>query len=57
VFTVFPHDLVNAPRRFADRFFAVADWRDFARGGHFAAWEQPAGYAWGVRRALELAQG
>ncbi|WP_228508714.1 hypothetical protein [Herbiconiux sp. VKM Ac-1786] len=27
VFTVFPHDLVNAPRCFADRFFAVADWR------------------------------
>ena len=56
VFTVFPHDLVNAPRRFADRFFAVADWRDFDSGGHFAAWERPADYAWGVRRALELAQ-
>jgi pimeloyl-ACP methyl ester carboxylesterase len=54
-FTVFPKDLVNAPRRFADRFFAVADWREFDRGGHFAAWERPADYLWGVRRALETA--
>lgn len=54
VFTVFAHDLVNAPRRFAERFFAVADWREHARGGHFAAWERPADYLWGVRRALEL---
>jgi pimeloyl-ACP methyl ester carboxylesterase len=55
VFTIFPSDLVNAPRGFADRFFAVADWRTFDRGGHFAAWERPADYLWGVRRALELA--
>ncbi|MDF2824525.1 MAG: epoxide hydrolase, partial [Mycobacterium sp.] len=34
-FTVFPHDLVNAPREFADRFFAVADWRELSGGGHF----------------------
>ncbi|QJU55351.1 epoxide hydrolase [Herbiconiux sp. KACC 21604] len=57
VFTVFPHDLVNAPRRFAERLFAVADWREFERGGHFAAWERPDDYLWGVRRALELARG
>lgn len=55
VFTIFPQDLVNAPRRFADRFFAVADWREFERGGHFGAWERPADYVWGVRRAIALA--
>jgi pimeloyl-ACP methyl ester carboxylesterase len=56
VFTVFPRDLVNAPRRFADRYFAVAGWRAFDRGGHFASWERPDDYLWGVRRALELAR-
>ena len=54
VFTVFAHDLVNAPRRFAERFFTVADWREHAAGGHFAAWERPEDYVRGVRRALEV---
>ncbi|GAB44164.1 alpha/beta fold hydrolase [Gordonia terrae] len=53
VFTLFAHDLVNAPRQFANRHFAVADWREFDRGGHFAAWERPDDYIWGLRRALE----
>jgi pimeloyl-ACP methyl ester carboxylesterase len=53
VFTLFAHDLVNAPRQFANRHFAVADWREFARGGHFAAWERPDDYVWGLRRALQ----
>lgn len=53
VFTVFPRDLVNAPRRFAERFFTVADWREFEHGGHFAAWECPDDYVWGVRQAVD----
>lgn len=52
VMTVFPRDLVNAPRQFVERFFSVVDWREFPHGGHFAAWEQPADYVEGVRRAL-----
>ncbi|MFS0852416.1 alpha/beta fold hydrolase [Microbacterium sp. 179-I 3D4 NHS] len=56
VFTIFSHDLVNAPRRFAERFFRVVAWREFPLGGHFAAWERPADYAWGVRRALEVSR-
>ncbi|WP_055477166.1 epoxide hydrolase family protein [Gordonia sp. HS-NH1] len=52
VFTLFGHDLVNAPRRFANRKFDVVEWRDFDRGGHFAAWERPDDYVWGLRRAL-----
>jgi pimeloyl-ACP methyl ester carboxylesterase len=54
-FTVFPHDLVNAPREFADRFFNVQDWREHSSGGHFAAWERPNDYAEGVRTAVALA--
>jgi pimeloyl-ACP methyl ester carboxylesterase len=55
VFTIFPHDLVNAPREFAERFFDVRVWREESRGGHFAAWEQPARYAAGIHDAVRLA--
>jgi pimeloyl-ACP methyl ester carboxylesterase len=56
VMTVFPADLVNAPRRFVERFFDVAEWLEFPHGGHFAAWEQPQDYLIGVRRAIEVAR-
>ena len=52
VFTIFAHDLVNVPRHFAERFFDVVAWREYDRGGHFAAWERPEDYLWGVRTAL-----
>ena len=54
-FTVFPRDLVNAPRTFAERFYDVRVWREEPSGGHFAAWEQPEAFVRGVRDALELA--
>ncbi|WP_432519222.1 alpha/beta fold hydrolase [Kineococcus sp. SYSU DK006] len=54
VVTMFPGDLVNAPRRFAERFFDVVAWCEFERGGHFAAWERPHDYLWGVRTALQV---
>jgi pimeloyl-ACP methyl ester carboxylesterase len=56
VMTVFPRDLVNAPRQFVERFFEVVGWIEFPRGGHFAAWEEPEDYVRGVRRALEFAR-
>ena len=56
VVTVFPVDLVNAPRRFFERFFTVVDWLEFPSGGHFAAWEQPEQYVEGIRRALAVAR-
>ncbi len=56
VFTVGPRDLVNAPREFAERVFAVHSWHDLPSGGHFAAWEQPAAYAVGVAEAVALAR-
>jgi pimeloyl-ACP methyl ester carboxylesterase len=52
VFTVFPRDLVNAPRRFAERYFNVVEWHELGHGGHFAAWEHPTDYTAGVRAAL-----
>jgi pimeloyl-ACP methyl ester carboxylesterase len=54
-FTIFPKDLVNAPREFAARFFDVRSWVEEPRGGHFAAWECPERYAAGVRTAMSLA--
>lgn len=56
-FTVFPKDLVNAPREFAARFFNVRSWVEPVGGGHFAAWERPDDYVDGVRTAVELAAG
>ena len=55
VFTVFPQDLANAPRTFAERFYDVKDWREEPAGGHFAAWEQPELFVAGVQSALSLA--
>lgn len=39
--SMFPKDLVPAPRQFAQRIFNVQRWRDMPRGGHFAAFEEP----------------
>ncbi|WP_114560649.1 epoxide hydrolase family protein [Desertihabitans aurantiacus] len=54
-FTLFPRDLANAPREFAERFHDVRSWEEPPAGGHFAAWERPEDYVRGVRTALELA--
>ena len=54
-FTLFPNDLVNAPRSWAERFYDVRSWRELESGGHFAAWERPEEFVAGVRAALALA--
>ena len=36
-FAIFPKDLVNAPREWAERFYNVQRWTEMTRGGHFAA--------------------
>ncbi|MBM7244194.1 hypothetical protein HQO38_15025 [Rhodococcus fascians] len=41
VMSVFPADLVNARRSFAERLFDVRAFYEHTEGGHFAAWEQP----------------
>jgi pimeloyl-ACP methyl ester carboxylesterase len=53
--TIFPLDLVPAPRSFAERFFNVRVWGEEPSGGHFAAWERPERFAAGLRAAVALA--
>ncbi len=39
--TVFPKDILPAPRAWGERWFNVVYWNEAPRGGHFSAWEQP----------------
>jgi pimeloyl-ACP methyl ester carboxylesterase len=55
VFSIYPRDLVNAPRAFAERIFDVRAWHEHPHGGHFAAWEHPGSYEDGIREAIGLA--
>jgi pimeloyl-ACP methyl ester carboxylesterase len=41
-FAIFPRDLLEPPREWAERFFNVQRWTKMPRGGHFAAMEEPA---------------
>jgi len=40
-FALFPKDISQPPREWAERFFNVQRWTEMPRGGHFAAMEQP----------------
>jgi pimeloyl-ACP methyl ester carboxylesterase len=40
-FALFPKDISQPPREWAERFFNVQRWTDMPRGGHFAALEEP----------------
>lgn len=50
--SVFPADLLRAPREFADRFFDIRQWVEHDRGGHFAALEVPDLFAGDLRTFL-----
>jgi pimeloyl-ACP methyl ester carboxylesterase len=40
--SLFPEEILRPSRRWVDRFYSnVIYWNEAARGGHFAAWEQP----------------
>jgi pimeloyl-ACP methyl ester carboxylesterase len=41
-FALFPKDISQPPREWAQRFFNVQRWTEMPRGGHFAALEEPA---------------
>jgi epoxide hydrolase len=50
--SVFPKEVPRPSRRWAERRFSnIAYWNEPDRGGHFAAWEQPALFACEVRAA------
>jgi microsomal epoxide hydrolase len=40
-FALFPKDISQPPREWAERFFNVQRWTTMPRGGHFAAMEEP----------------
>jgi pimeloyl-ACP methyl ester carboxylesterase len=55
--SVFAHDIMPAPRSWAEAFANVADFIEHESGGHFAAWERPRDYADDVRHAAEVKRG
>lgn len=48
-FISFAHDLLQAPREFAERFYNVRQWTTFPSGGHFPAMEEPEALAESLR--------
>jgi len=38
---VFPEELFNPPRAWAEAYYNIQQWSVFDKGGHFAALEQP----------------
>jgi pimeloyl-ACP methyl ester carboxylesterase len=48
-FALFPKDISQPPREWAQRFFNVQRWTEMPRGGHFAAMEEPAELAEDIR--------
>ncbi|MFI5929115.1 epoxide hydrolase family protein [Micromonospora sp. NPDC051543] len=55
---VFPHDMFQPVRRFADRDFGnIVHWSEFDRGGHFAAMEEPDLFVADVREFTRALKG
>jgi pimeloyl-ACP methyl ester carboxylesterase len=46
---MWPKDLMNAPRSWAERFYNVSQYTMQEHGGHFPAWEAPEAYAQDLR--------
>ena len=38
---IFPHEIIQPPRRWAEAAYNITHWTEMPRGGHFAAMEQP----------------
>ena len=54
-YSVFPHEIYRAPRSWAEACFPrLIYWQEVERGGHFAAWEQPALFAKELRACFGL---
>lgn len=48
--SIFPHEIFRASRRWAEaRYPNLVHWNELPKGGHFAAWEQPAVFVDEVR--------
>jgi hypothetical protein len=52
-FTVFPGEIFRAPRSWAEQLYPnLTYFHEAARGGHFAAWEEPELFATEIRAAF-----
>ena len=51
-FALFPKDISQPPKEYAERFFNVQRWTEMNSGGHFAALEQPALLAGDIRQFI-----
>ncbi|MBT2304177.1 epoxide hydrolase [Variovorax paradoxus] len=47
--SVFPEEICCAPRRWAQRYYNLKQWRHHVSGGHFAGWEEPQAIVTDVR--------
>ena len=47
--SVLPQQFGTAPRRWAQRYYNLKQWRHHASGGHYAAWEEPQAITTDVR--------
>jgi pimeloyl-ACP methyl ester carboxylesterase len=56
-FALFPRDISQPPREWAQRFFNVQRWTEMPRGGHFAAMEEPELLAEDIRAWFRLFRG
>ena len=53
-FTVFPGEIYQAPRSWAEKVYPnLIYFNQAARGGHFAAWEEPQLFSEEIRRAFK----
>ena len=51
----FPKEIIPAPRKWAERRYTnLVYWNDLPKGGHFAAWEQPAAFVGELRACFGL---
>ena len=56
--TVFPGEIYRAPRSWAEKsFLKLFYWNEVSKGGHFAAWEEPALFADELRAAFRSLRG
>ena len=46
---MFPQEIARPPREWGERSYHMLRWAEMPRGGHFAAWEEPALLAQEVR--------
>ncbi|CAN7190435.1 epoxide hydrolase [Phenylobacterium sp. LjRoot225] len=54
--TVYPREIIKSPRAWAERRGEIIHWAEPARGGHFAAMEQPQAFAEDLRRFAKNAR-